>query len=861
MRHNALWLGGVIGLLSWTAAPLHGGLAACGHIDESCPGDAACQDGDPCNGVEECRGTCCRPDGTQCDVDLMSQAACAGIGWEWFGPGTCFCGTPVQCPNADNDLCTVETCDPDDGCQVTSTIGLECDTPPLCRAPGDGCDPDTGGCVYPPLPEGTACTPETAPPGCTTFTCDGAGNCVNRCTGTCDDEEPCTTDSGTPPNCFHDPVCTQEDGRVCTDNECHHSNGVPEGYVCVQDLLPGYCLIDGECYTEGDSHPDLRCRTCDPAANPNDWTLVPAGTSCSPLAAPPCSGAFTCDESGGCVCTTCDDDDPCTDDSGTPPNCAHDAVCTAEDGLTCTTTGCEESNGVPEGYVCTNTLQSGYCLIGGVCYSNGDRNPFNPCEECRSAVNPNDWTFLVAGSPCAPAVGGECLINGRCNGQGVCSLEPHHELCVDDDPCTTGVCRPNGCSHDPIVCEEDGVDCTYSQCQECDPNTDDGCFPDGHRCVQIPNHDFCDMGLFCLVGTCDPDPEEGGCTAVSRCPPMAPMGCLQRNVSCDEVNDMCVDFADDAQCGDEDPCDGIETCDPETGECVEGKPVSCDDENACTLDYCLYCDPNDDGCPPEGYDCVHLDDENCDGCNSDDKCNDGNICNGTHFCNLASGECLPDEPPLTCDDGLFCNGVETCDPVKGCQPARTCNSGVVAGDECEVDEECWDSICERRCAGGNNAGLPCTGQRRCVGGSQHLQLCSTDAQCPGGRCADDCFDGSQGVCDMPRCVSGAHPGLVCQSLADCNTERTCGGPDCDDGIACTIDSCDEAADGCVHTPNHGLCSDGLFCNGVEKCDPVVGCRPGPPPPCGRRGCDEANDRCRGPAGGSTRLPGRVKDSD
>lgn len=43
-------------------------------------------------------------------------------------------------------------------------------------------------------------------------------------------------------------------------------------------------------------------------------------------------------------------------------------------------------------------------------------------------------------------------------------------------------------------------------------------------------------------------------------------------------------------------------------------------------------------------------------------------------------------------------------------------------------------------------------------------------------------------------------------------------PNCDDGVACTIDSCDEISDGCVHSLNHVDCDDGDFCT-RDECTP------------------------------------------
>ena len=71
----------------------------------------------------------------------------------------------------------------------------------------------------------------------------------------------------------------------------------------------------------------------------------------------------------------------------------------------------------------------------------------------------------------------------------------------------------------------------------------------------------------------------------------------------------------------------------------------------------------------------------------------------------------------------------------------------------------------------------------------------------------------------------------------------------DDGIACTIDSCD-AAVGCIHRTDDSVCDDGVFCNGIDVCDSVDGCvSVSACPPtvdgCVTRNavCDEANDVC------------------
>ena len=66
--------------------------------------------------------------------------------------------------------------------------------------------------------------------------------------------------------------------------------------------------------------------------------------------------------------------------------------------------------------------------------------------------------------------------------------------------------------------------------------------------------------------------------------------------------------------------------------------------------------------------------------------------------------------------------------------------------------------------------------------------------------------------------------------------------DCDDGIACTIDS-SGPDDQCSNIPDDALCDDGLFCNGTETCDLLSGCQRGSDPCDTPDECDEETDEC------------------
>ncbi|CAN5607885.1 hypothetical protein BH09MYX1_BH09MYX1_48060 [soil metagenome] len=77
---------------------------------------------------------------------------------------------------------------------------------------------------------------------------------------------------------------------------------------------------------------------------------------------------------------------------------------------------------------------------------------------------------------------------------------------------------------------------------------------------------------------------------------------------------------------------------------------------------------------------------------------------------------------------------------------------------------------------------------------------------------------------------------------------------CDDLIACTVDRCDPNLRVCTHLPRPALCDDAVFCNGAEACDAVQGCIATGPPSCsdgvacsvdacneGAKGCDHIPD--------------------
>jgi cysteine-rich repeat protein len=156
-------------------------------------------------------------------------------------------------------------------------------------------------------------------------------------------------------------------------------------------------------------------------------------------------------------------------------------------------------------------------------------------------------------------------------------------------------------------------------------------------------------------------------------------------------------------------------------------------------------------------------------CEDGDACTDGDVCDG-------GGACTPGGP-LACDDGQFCNGVETCDSGSGCQ----------AGTPVSPDD-----------------GVACT-----------LDSCDEVADVVVNT-PDD------GFCSDGQLCNGAE---TCDALADCQS----GTPvDVDDGVVCTIDECHDPGGVVTHTANDAFCDDGLICNGTELCDLAFDCQAGTP---------------------------------
>jgi hypothetical protein len=349
------------------------------------PGESlVCDDSDPCNGMESChaKAGCITGKGLDCeDGDPCTLDQClVGIGCtnEGLSIGDCDDGNACTvgdhcvagvCSAAgllscnDEDVCTADTCHPEDGClhllntapcddgdlcttgdacalgECQGTGTLLCDDGNLCT--DDGCAPQVG-CTH--TPNDAVCDDGNA---CTLGDHCGAGWCVPAAMLDCDDENSCTDDSCDPQtgcsqvaldgSCDDGNACTIgdscvdgscapgeaaecDDENVCTDDSCDLESG------CVYVLNSAACSDDDLC-TNGDICGDGECQ-------PGDAVLCNDEDGCTD---------DSCDPANGCIFTTnsatCDDGDSCTSD-----DVCGDGVCAgsscADDGKICWGGGC-----------------------------------------------------------------------------------------------------------------------------------------------------------------------------------------------------------------------------------------------------------------------------------------------------------------------------------------------------------------------------------------------------------------------------------------------------------------------------------------------------------------------------------------
>ena len=697
----------------------------------------------------------------------------------------------------DDNVCTVDVCAGQDGCQIDPLDEGECLDGDACTI-GDHCE--MGVCIGMPI----QC--DDFDP-CTDDSCDGLGGCLHTFNDAdCDDLDPCTVadrcEEGTcagvavPCDCQTDADCGElEDGDLC--------NGT---LACDLEQWPHKCTVVEETVVicpEPDGA-DAPCLTA--SCNPED-------SSCSLVAAhegAPCDDGDPCTLGDACVgglCTggpkpICKDDNPCTDDT-----------CQAGEGCIFT------PNQLPcgDGNVCTteDSCVDGSC-IGGPELICDDGNPCNGDENCDLAVG------------CIGGQAPDCDDGNMCNGVEWCNPSSGCVgglplACDDDDPCTDDSCDGQvGCVHqlNDGPCDDDNKcttgdacqagQCVYFELLDCDDGnvcSDDSCDP-AVGCVYANNTAPCDDGDPCSLNTtCDAgqcqgqsllDCDDGNACTEDFCDGNLGCGHEYVDAACDDGNlcttgDQCVEgkceYAELLDCGDSDPCTK-ESCDPDLGCVYTHNQAPCNDNDVCTLN---------DTCSSgvcEGQEPLPCNDSNvctedlCDaqtGCQfvpQDVACSDGNDCTENDWC--VEGVCLG-LTAVVCTDNNVCTA-DSCQPDGGCQFDHI----VVPCDDtdpCTINDMCDAGVC----LGGSEAG--CDDENVCtLDGCEAFVGCTHDPQ--DGECTDNTECTSDDTCVAGQCTGTP---VVCNDSDDC-----------------TEDSCDPE-DGCQFVPTTPCCGNGVVEPG-EACD-------------------------------------------
>lgn len=788
---------------------------------------ASCNDQVACTSADTCRGSSCQGTAYTCDDALScTNDSCKGDGTcnHVQAANTCLIAGVCYAADAIKPDEPCRQCRPDLSATTWSPVkgAVACDDGQACTKQ-DTCV--AGSCV------GTAytCSDGLA---CTTDACVGDGTCsyttnAGSCLigGTCysvgtpEPGNPCrqcaagdragwsNTASGT--SCSDGQLCTQndkcngsgacagtsyscDDQRACTADACKGDG------TCTNAIVSGWCLIGGACIADGVTSPGEECLACRPTLSSTEYRPVINGTACNDETA--CTMNDKC-TAGSCLGTayTCNDGKPCTSDA-----CKGDGSCLAP-------------------------IDPGSCLIGGVCYDDGDTlgSGASACLVCDSEVSQQSW-LPNDQAPCDDGVA--CTAGDACSGS-TCGGAAYS--CDDGNACTLDSCKGDGtCNNIQAsdtciiggVCYAGGVPKPGEPCFACRPEISGTTWSavaagapcdDGAACTKNDKCNagacagttyVCNDGLACTTDACD---GAGGCSAAVNAGSCAIEGACYANGALKTPGGCLVCSAalsptawypnTGATCNDGVACTKSDVC---SGSTCGGTAYSCDDALTCTNDSC-----NGNGT------CTHT--------QVADTCLIGGVCYAPGT--IKAGEpCLQCRPDLSPTAWSPVQGTVSCSDGNPCTKNDTCGGGSCSGTPyiCNDNLACTTDTClgDGTCSASVNAGS-CAISGACYADG------TTD---PGNACK--------------RCTAASNPtgwsnktnGTTCNDAQACTqgdkcTDGTCAGTaySCDDGLTCTNDSCN--GDGnCGHAQVANTCLIGGACfaaNAVKKGDPCLQCRP------------------------------------
>ncbi len=489
-------------------------------------------------------------------------------------------------------------------------------------------------------------------------------------------------------------------------------------------------------------------------ANPVELTNPEARATVFVKVTPPCK-----------VVGDCDDKNACSQDTCSFGQCSYGLI------NTCCTSGMD----CAVGSVCTNpnTAQA-QCTS---CTKDADCDDKDTCtaDKCDLSGAVGKCTNVKADPTCCSSANDKCddyqsctvdtceLAVGKCKHvqpPGVCCSNAE---CGSSDPCKIGTCVDNACRY--------GLDNFKPEC--CSPTTNAAC-DDKNFCTD----DFCNQA------------QAGGWTKCSHAPKKDP----------------------------KDPTKPLKDCCDITGyTAADGTKVGtaqCDDSQPCTQDIC------------QGYSCLHVKVGAC--CVNNLDCDDNKVCT-TETCNVvqgaAAGTCAYNQVPNCCEQPADCNDNKFC-------TSDTCNLATLQCSYNKTDASCCDTNAD--CDDGKYCTAKACINHYCVFGqdANKPNCCDSNANCNDYKpCTVDTCDVGTHQCSF----AGNGDPLCCNNQADCDdkdctTDDYCDATnkcqhkpayekckvdgDCDDGLACTQDSC-SIVDGCgtcKHDAAAGCCTSDQQCD-------------------------------------------------
>ncbi|HYC54340.1 MAG TPA: hypothetical protein VEL28_05325 [Candidatus Binatia bacterium] len=611
-------------------------------------------------------------------------------------------------------------------------------------------------------------------------------------------------------------VVTFNDGNPINDRDFMFFEGNdadnPQGFNCADDggntgisvrandnSEQCRCKVQGDEDCDGDvegNENDAQChKNCenhDGDCNPHCEDDRECHGSCNPhdgYCNPNCKHDDDCDDEdcddGDGVCNEkCDDDTDCNpscspNDGICNEECSHDDDCDEEE--------CDDDDGdcnpaCDDDDDCTNSCSPHDGVCNPRCHNDDD------CEEC----DDNDGVCNE-----------ECPHDKDCH----MSCNPHDDICnprcKNDDDCTNncddddGVCNPdcaddddceNDCDDDDGVCNPNCVD--DDDCDECDDDDGvctPGCGVDDDDCTTSCDDDD---------GVCNPQ-----CADDDDC-----------DTDCDDNDGIC-----NEECDDDDDCD--EDCDDDDGVCN----LACIDDDDCDEEPCDHTDGKcDESCDGDDDDCNSNCDDNDGQCNpdcaNDEDC--GEICtdtdtDGWHFLleNIDYGTGPVSVQMHVADGQKFGNGQDDDDLVF---------SSAAGSETIDDSGNRWD---------GNS--VPDADNTRAQNGAlwdiHTLNITDAfdesgeyDIEVDGMDDSRDCKSLVVAIVNVAQRAAGCGNGVLDQG-EECDPDsetNTCGGSltctsscecgcdsaaDCNDGIECTLDTCNVIDGACLHNAETCVC--------------------------------------------------------